>query len=150
MYMLYASMESDHILITAVVDDNPTVFAKITDADSYNTFVDDMSGLRGSIMCSSSMDNPFEYTTSMDLVLLANNITGNTIMTPDNYYQPIPDIRDANGIGEHCYWIMQKNAIETFPDILPENWLCYNEDELEAIGFDVRLMDAIPQTMEHV
>jgi hypothetical protein len=85
----------------------------------------------------------------MDLILLANQLTGNTISTPDSYYQPLPHIRDENGIGEFCYWIMQKNGMEAYPDILEENWCCYDEDEIGE-GVTVVLVDAIPQTLELV
>lgn len=135
-------MESDHICIFEEVD---VPLFKISDADSYNAFVDSFTD--GSILCMSSMDFPFESTTSMDLVMLANEFTGNTISTPDHYYQPIPDIRDANGIGEFCYWIMEENGKKAYPDILSENWLCYDEDEIGE-GVTVVLMDAIPSTLE--
>ncbi len=146
--MLKANMESDHIRIFEEFD---TTIAKISDGKTYNEFVeafcDASKGMGGSILCMSSMDFPFESTTSMDLVMLANQFTGNTISTPDHYYQPIPDIRDANGIGEFCYWIMEENGKKAYPDILPENWLCYDEDEIGE-GVKVVLMDAIPSTLE--
>jgi len=142
-------MESDHILITVMGSNDEVI--KITGAESFNQFVEMVqeSGDHG-IQCMSSMDYPFESTTSMDLVMLANQLSGNSIYTPDNYYQPIPAIRDANGIGEFCYWIMEENGRKDFPEILPESWLCYNEDEMDEVreNADIRLMDAIPQTLE--
>ena len=140
--MLFANMESDHISIR----DRKETVAKITDADSYNAFVDSFKG-EGSIICSSSMDFPFDYTTNLNLVLLANQFTGNTITTPDRYYQPIPNVRDEHEIAPNQFWIMEENGIKEHDDIPKEEWLCYYEEEIGE-GVTVVLMDATPQTLE--
>jgi hypothetical protein len=143
-------MEPDHILIARHNGGEPEVFAKITDGDSYNAFVDMFNASDdSSIMCSSSMNHPFDSTTNLSLVLLANNISGNRIESPDRYYQPVPGVRDDNGILPNQFWIMESNGLKAFPDIEKDLWLCYYEEEIGE-GVTVQLMDAIPSTLEIV
>jgi hypothetical protein len=143
--MFAANMESDHIIIT----DRSTgkEVTKITDVDSFNAFVDQYMESETSFMPYSSMNHPFDYTTSMDLVFLANQFTGNTISSPDSYYQPLPAVRDENGIPPNHFWIMQSNGVEAYPDIEESMWLCYYEEDIGE-GVTVVLVDATPATLE--
>jgi hypothetical protein len=147
--MFAANIESDHILITRQSVNGNEEVIKITDVESFNAFVDMYEEGETGLMCYSSMNHPFDSTTNMDLVLLANNLTGNTIYTPDSYYQPLPAIRDENGIPPNHYWIMEKNGIEAYPDIEESMWLCYYEEDIGE-GVTVVLVDATPATLEIV
>jgi hypothetical protein len=137
--MFFATVEADHILIK---DDStpPRVFT-LSDDISLINFAE-LHPQTQEMMCSSSMDFPFEYTTNRNVVAIANILTGNKVLTPDFHYKPTEAERIKHGISPDSAWIMVKNAIGAFPDIPKSAWIEHHEPENTTT---ITYVDMIPR-----